>query len=158
MPDRNIEKLLKKYLKGTATPEEEKLVDDWYESLSHKGQVGLSHNERRFFRNAYWNAIRSSIGSASDRPRSIWPRLLAVAASISILLVISFYAVPLMLARKVAEVAPPSKTEVIENHAEETKLLTLPDGSRIRLFANSTVKYGEDFNLAERKILLTRAV
>lgn len=60
-----------------------------------------------------------------------------------------------MLARKVAEVAPPSKTEVIENHAEETKLLTLPDGSRIRLFANSTVKYGEDFNLAERKIHLS---
>jgi hypothetical protein len=44
MQDGDIKKLIDKYLNGTATPEEAKLVDDWYASFEdHQGFTGQSN-------------------------------------------------------------------------------------------------------------------
>lgn len=154
MPHEKLKDLLRKYLDGTATRDEERVVNDWYNSLSEKKDARLEEPLRSHLRASYWNAIKAAIRvKRSERP--MWPRLVAVAASVSLLAVVFFYALPGAHDNHVAQTVRPLPVKVVDNPSSEIMMIQLPDSSTVTLFPNSTLRYDEDFNVAQRKVDLT---
>jgi transmembrane sensor len=160
MPEKKIKELLRKYLEGRATPEEEKLVDDWYESLSgvHE-KVGLSDSERGILRSFYWNSISKKIhsGSAEGRDRGLWSKkIMGLAASVAALVMVSIFLLPSQVDDSgVSEVAAHSVQQEIRNETDQIRHVVLPDNSSIRLFPGSKLQYGGDFNGSDRRVRLS---
>jgi len=156
MPEKEIKELLKKYLEGRASPEEKQLVDEWYESLSSsEGEPSLDLDDNEV-REAYWNAIYSDIKTQTKKTRRLWPRGLAIAASIAFILVVAFYGLPPVSEKHVGEtMASGDAGNRFENLTDKVMYVTLPDSSVVELLPESRLTYDKDFNLAERKVVLT---
>lgn len=156
MPEKEIKALLKKYLEGSASPEEEQLVDDWYESLSSPEGESPLDSERNQLRNAYWDAVQSDIRKQTGRTRQIWPRFLVVAASVVFILVATFYALSPESKREIVKAILPADTENrMENLTDKVMYAMLPDSSRVELLPKSKLTYTQDFNKTERRVTLT---
>lgn len=155
MPEKEIRELLKKYLEGRASAEEERLVDNWYESLSSSEEEQPLDLGRMELRRAYWNAIHSDIRRETVKTRHIWPRFLAVAASVVFILVITFYALPPQSKQEVVKaIIPGDGASRMENLTDKVMYVTLPDSSLVELLPKSKLTYNKNFNLTERKVTL----
>jgi transmembrane sensor len=159
MPEKKIKELLRKYLEGRATAEEQKLVDDWYDSLSGvQEKVRLSDTERGILRSFYWNCISKKIhpASAERRDRDLWPTIMGLAASVAALVMVSMFLLPSQIDDSgVSEVAAHSVQEEIHNETDQIRDVVLPDNSSIRLFPGSKLQYGGDFNGSDRRVHLS---
>lgn len=155
MPEKKVKELLRKYLEGRTTPEEEKLIDEWYESLSEKNLPLLSDGEKSELRDAYWGGLQSGMRTSATKRRRLWPTFAAIAASISLIIALAFYVLPPEATKRVAQVMNPPDAEIIENNSGESKEILLPDGSTVTLASNSVLQYQEDFNRTDRKIQLS---
>lgn len=157
MPDNKMQELLKKYLEGRATPEEEQLVDDWYDSLSSRqDKIHLSDEERRILRSDYWDSIKTKIRGPVGKSRNLWPGLIGVAASIAAIVVMAVLLLPAEIRdQEVVEANVPTRMEEIFNRTEEVSHLALSDGSRVMLFPGSRLLYSQEFNVEERTVHLS---
>lgn len=154
MRDKELKALLEKYLNGNATPEEERLVNDWYDALSDQRSPSLDEHARGSLRDFYWRELKLRM---KDRHATVpmWPRLVAVAASLAVIAVAIFYFRPSAERNHVAEIQSVPREVVKENFSSEIMKVTLPDRSTVTLFPNSTLRYGEDFNRDQRRIELS---
>jgi transmembrane sensor len=157
MPEKKIQGLLKKYLEGRATPEEKKLVDDWYDSLARfREKAQLSDAERGILRSFYWKSISKKIRVGREKPRDLWPKVIGVAASIAALVMVSTFLLPSQVDdSQVSEVAAHSVQEEIRNETDQIRHVVLPDNSSVRLFPESKLRYGGDFNERDRRVDLS---
>lgn len=157
MPEKKINELLRKYLEGTATPEEQKLVDDWYNSLStDKEKVQLSDAERSWLRATYWYSLKEEIRAGSSKRRYLWPGFIA-AASAAAIVVMTFLFVPAFRPgdSRISGVNSPSDMTSIVNKTGVIREVKLPDGSLARLSPGSVIEINERFNAEDRKIHLS---
>jgi transmembrane sensor len=159
MPEIKIKELLKKYLEGSATPEEEKLVGNWYASLgndNNNDQVHLLEAERRRLRNFYWNSLKSKIGQSENKSFGFWPNLTRLAAAIGAIILVSLYVIPSYVPDSdlLQEQAPVSMKEIF-NNTHTNRKISLPDSSGVLLFPGSRLQYSDEFDLNERKIFLS---
>lgn len=156
MPEKKIQELLRKYLDGRATPEEEKLVDDWYDSLSFSDKTQLSDAERSIFRSYYWNSIRSKMPGHAGRERNLSSGLIGLAASVAAIVVMALFFFPSGIHdRNLSQVNAPPVMEEIFNETDENRQVRLPDSSRVVLFPGSSLQYTGEFNMSERKVHLS---
>lgn len=157
MPDFKMKELLRRYLEGRATPEEEKLVDDWYDSLTQEDErTLLSDEERTILRKSYWESLKINIHQPASRTVILWPRLLALAASVSAIVVLTLLLLsPNGKNSKVLSVAASASGEEIVNDLKVIREIRLSDNSLVRLFPGSKLGISHDFNLTERKIYLS---
>lgn len=157
MPDNKIKELLKKYLEGRATSEEEKIVDDWYDSLSpDQPRLPLSDSRRRNLRSLYWNSIKTKISRPAGRSRRLWPGFIGLAASIAAIVVtVLFFSPSESFDKGLSRSEMSPDREVIVNDTDGITQVSLPDSSQVTLFPGSRLQYYRGFNASERKVELS---
>jgi transmembrane sensor len=151
--DRNeLNKLAQKYLDGTATPEEKRLLDQWYDTI-HTGwpeMVDLEEPEteadirRRMFDNLRNELFVKTPAKAEHSPLFSIKRMAKwVGAAAAVLALIYFV-------RPGYDPDSTTKTLVIEKKVVQVPLnrvmrLTLPDSSKVWLNAGSVLRYPKSF-------------
>ncbi len=155
MPDKDIKELLRKYLNGSATPEEQALVDAWYDSLSEGDRHRLNDDERKDLRSAYWQSLRSEMQTYRE-PRAVWPALLIAAAVSALVFMIIFYGPTFLAQNEKPSLAQTELTyHIIENHTPEEKVVILSDSSLITLSPGSDLWVASSFNDVDRRVKLS---
>ena len=149
---KEFERILERYLNGTAEVHEIKWIEKWYSSLEHENNFPvLSQLEQQVLDRADFAAIRSKV-KTKRKTVAMWPWL-AVAAG----LLIGVFLVESMLSAKVSSVnestATVAKIEFF-NEAKAEKTITLKDSSKIILRPGSRIKVFGDFNDKDRKVSL----
>lgn len=147
--EEEIKRLLDAYLQGTATPEEQRLLDQFF--LDHKKEVDREELREEDFV-LLDRQIRANIGSALT-PRANQFIFLKIAAAISVLVIvalIAFYTGPSGQTPRVRELAIITKA----NLKGQKSTIVLPDGSVVRLNANSKISFPEKFSPDIRAVSL----
>jgi ferric-dicitrate binding protein FerR (iron transport regulator) len=148
-----FEALLDKYLNGLALPEETKLLDEFFDSYHKKpGDVTEISEE---VKGEILQNIQTRIGTttrSADRSRgfNVWLRF---AAAISFFLIASYFLYPYLSPTQTNQ---PLAVKVKEVSAFKGQKLDikLPDGTRIKLNANSRISYPENFSGSTREVTL----
>jgi len=155
-----MKELLEKYLNGTATPEEVKLVDDWYDSRLEGGEdQELSDSERNTLRASYWSRVRRGLDHPRAKERKLWPKISAIAAALVGILVIANF-ILLEGERYDGTGAPTTAIDsapdqhLIDNLTKKVRQIALVDGSRVSLFPGSVLGVDNNFDENERKVTL----
>lgn len=151
MGDKRLKALLEKYLNGSATPEEKQLVNDWYDALHEQKTPFLDEQARRSLRAFYWKELKARM-HGKHQTRRMWPAFFAVAASLTLIAVTIFYFMPPREDSRVSGVESTSQEVVVGNTTSQIRMVTLPDLSTVTLFPKSTLRYGKDFNINQRRI------
>jgi len=155
MADIKLKELLRKYLDGSATPEEQKLVDDWYETLSEKEEGTLTDYERVDLRNEYWRGLKHDMRRYSVSNRGAWP-LLGVAASVAIIFCAVVFFMRTGSPQTTRPVAVTSADDnLLENNTAAVRKVYLPDSSMVALTPGSYIRVAPAFNVTTREITLT---
>jgi ferric-dicitrate binding protein FerR (iron transport regulator) len=99
-----------------------------------------------------WNRIDKN--TSSPGVHNPYFRWMAVAASVVLVVGLSWFFILKNQKTGINSAAPVAKTKDILNNTPQKKTLTLSDGSTVELLSNSTLSYPENFNAAKRDVLL----
>src|ERR1700754_384097 len=163
--EERYKKLLDSYLAGTCTPEERRVVEEWFEKGGDisKPDLQLSSLERLRLLDRIHQRMEAPTADRPDMvklanpaagPRKMIPlpyRWLAAAVCIGVLVTIGL--TNLTRGRRI-ETAAPLAYVTIQTGKGEVKKITLPDQSTVWINANSTLSYHPDF-VNHRQLLLT---
>lgn len=151
MTDQQLKHLLEKYQAGKATPEEEKLVQQWYESFEKEedGLQNLSEAQKA----ALENKIRQQIVNRQQVPVSrkivfLMPAVKLSAAALVLILLGYFSWNRLQEARF-------EQDFITLDSGADIKKVILPDGSLVWLKANSQLTYPRQFDKKARERRVT---
>ncbi|MGV3603134.1 MAG: FecR family protein [Dyadobacter fermentans] len=142
-PDRQ---LLDKYLAGQCTPDEQRAVEQWLQADRLDADLPPAPDETGAT-DRIWDEIQHLPSSRPVRSiRLMW--LAGLAASVLLVVGISWLFTPAKTVSVAERVAPPARKQTIVLHspAGKRERFTLPDGSRIHLNAGSSLEYAEPFN------------
>lgn len=142
----DVKKLLKKYVAGKCTPEEQLLVEQWYEQQSDQSKADVSRLPFEQAENAIWQQVQQQTSLPAKRITMPRYTLLKVAAS---LLLIVGTGLLLWLLRP----APEKWQEVYASKTQPLQFI-LDDGTRVWLNTGSGLRYPAHFTGATRKIEL----
>lgn len=144
MSGRAYKEILEKYLKGTATEEELKVLEQYADEMIERSQteVFLSEEEKSVVKNELRERVKIK------RARTI-PLFARIAASVALVATLSITA--WFVAKQVG--AP--QMAMVSTGVGEHKTVTLPDGSEIVLNAKSSLQYPEEFENDSRQVELT---
>lgn len=150
MTKTEFQELLDKYLKGLASPDETKLLDQFFDSYrANPDEVSLIGEELKA---EMLQNIRARVKSpARTVGRNGWLRAAAV---ISIVLVSSYFLINRFGLPGAGTQSPIAKIKEVQTSKGQKLDIRLPDGSRIKLNANSTISYPEKFSEEIREVTL----
>jgi len=160
MDQKHFRSILKKYLQGQATAEEEKMIDSWYGNMGKYFHSSFDGSEESDLEQKHWSKISSHIRQgrrAQIQKRMVPWYSLGIAASVLIALFSYMYFVNVgtdsgdTIARTGQEVLKP---EQIINSGVAAQLITLPDESKVTLQPNSQLTYSARFDGIERAVFL----
>lgn len=135
-----LKSILKKYLDGSATPEEIQQIEHWY---AVSGETRDIPEKSRLQKEIIAGILRHT----APRLRT-WPRI-AAAALVLIIAGAGFYYY------NVRTSASRMEAQLIQVPFGERKSIQLPDGSNIHLNAGSRLTIGQDYGTKERRIDLS---
>ncbi|TDW99201.1 FecR family protein [Dinghuibacter silviterrae] len=161
--------LLKRYHEDRCTPEERKIVEEWYESLSGS-EPAPEEKEVESSLEKVWARLRETTaggapggemeaGSEAAPVRRLVPfnrrttrRVMEIAAAV--LLLAGVYT----LAKRTGTTKEaPEDTVLIATVPGEVKQLTLPDGSRVTVNASSRLAYAKSFKTRQVRLMTGEA-
>ncbi len=151
MQQEEFDKLLGRYLRGEASRQEEQWFDDFFESYQ-KGETMWGPFESERIRLEIFYKVRQRIGQESfenHRTKSLWPAWLKAAAVVLMVIGVSWFIIDYRYLRH----EPMLITQVTERGQKTT--LVLPDGTKVRLNAKSTLTYPEEFEGNRREVTLS---
>lgn len=157
MNDRQFQQLLSKYLQGKSTPEEIELLHRFYDSFQKKNSeepksLGQWSEEKRIYLNIK-QALEQRERQQYEAQRTKASRLrAALKMAASVLLIIS-----LGIAGYVAhQTTPPPKIAWIQKRTQKGQKaeITLTDGTRVHLNADSRLSFPESFAADQRTVTL----
>lgn len=122
MNEQQVAELIRKYNEGTLTPNEKTALDIWYLKFASVSTAELSEDKE----NQMVAMLRSSLPLQHQKPSvKLWPRILAVAALLAIVVSVTFWALKDRASYpKYANDIKPGKTGAT---------LTLSNGKKIRI-------------------------
>ena len=151
MKKEDFDELLDRYLKGEVSPREEKWFDAFFLSYQ-KGEVNHDFSESQRTKLEIYQRVRQHIQQEDtvNRPaKALWPVWLKIAAMLVVVAGLSWLIIG----------NPTVKEEVkfISKSTErgQKSTLVLPDGTKVRLNAESTLSYPEKFDNNSREVTLT---
>ncbi|SEW45184.1 FecR family protein [Chitinophaga arvensicola] len=146
MPMQDIKKLLKKYIAGKCTPEEQLLIEQWYQQAGDNSKADVSGLPFEQLESSIWQQVQQQTTPQPKRVPMQRTTLLKIAAS---LLLIIGTGMLIWLPR-------PAKENWQEVFASKGVPLhfTLDDGSQVWLNAGSGLRYPAHFTGTDRKIEL----
>ena len=164
MEQKDFHDILKRYLAGKASPDDEKIIDAWYQSMGKGPHVLLSDQEESDLESRYWSTISGHVKRTRTNPQAVslpekrrgtvvlW---YASGIAASLLLMVAFYVYWDDTSVLETHVAPGVETHTwthIVNTEPMTKRVTLPDGTAVTLEPQSRLKYSSLFNQTSRDV------
>jgi transmembrane sensor len=158
MNQHNFDILLEKYLAANCSEEEEKQVLDWFEK-QQKHAVILPLNEQKNTEKRMWLFIRSQTKDVRPMFKIFSWQKIGLAASVLLLITFSFFIVHKTLQKEIASIEKSILNEgvVVENTTKNKQEITLDDGSKVMLYAQSSISYPEHFGKKNRIVYLKGA-
>ena len=165
----DFDKLLDRYLKNRCSPDEEKIISQWYNSLT-EAQSGIPERALDDMESKLWSQIERKINEPETAERKLEPRKstnrylgpLGIAAALMLLTVVAIYQFykteePSNLAtiesQPVEEVT--GVTVIRNNDSRVVKPVRLADGSLIVLQPQGEVSFNKAFSSGIREVSLT---
>lgn len=136
--------ILEKHLDGTATEAERRLLDDFYHYHSQQSQKEWTFSEKERIRVEVFEALNRAVDEESRQDhRSVSGRMWRIAASIAILIAtgVGLYVTRLS--------TPEVKYLTEATRRGEQRTISLPDGSVVRLNAESSITFPEQFTRSD---------
>jgi ferric-dicitrate binding protein FerR (iron transport regulator) len=168
MNQRQFRDLLRRYIQGKCTPEENRLIEQWYEKMEQPDAGSLSPEEKqlreeRMLQNILRQTRNSQVMLTASKkswtvsPRS-WGFYGGIAASLLLLISLAWYgwnAEGPGVAQKLPEVFA-TGTELTQqtNTSAETQTIRLEDHSRVILTPGSSISYPRHFADGKREVHL----
>jgi ferric-dicitrate binding protein FerR (iron transport regulator) len=156
MDKRYLLQLLRKYLKGNATLEEKKFVEDYYNTFSEESDVmnAFTSEEKAALENELVRNIFSSVPQKEFTDPKVKPLKTTywkVAAAVIVLAILSTSAYKLLNKPEVKLAAQPA----LAVHANTNRVFFLADGSSVILSAGSRLNYPSSFDgMSKREVYL----
>lgn len=153
MTKEDFEILLEKYLQGNASPDEVKLLDQFFDSYrNHDGDIELVNEE---IKGEILNNILISAGEKKILAKPTTTVWLRVAAMISFFIVASYFIYGRFERNQTRATQPLTlKLKELRTLKGQKLDVKLSDGSRIRLNANTKISYPEKFGDDKRELTL----
>ena len=150
--------ILRRYLRGHASPEEKRIVDAWYYRMGDEEQISTDMEDELRLEKQYWSHVRSHIVSTRPSGSSmIWMWSVGLAAS-AIFIVLSYFNISYGSATPFILESGAERTQIvyerIENKGDVPEVISLPDGSKVTLEPRSKIKFSSVFSTRERKVYL----
>ena len=157
MDQLEFQNILRKYLRGEASKEEERMIDRWYDRMGQDDVTSHDYRDQGESGQRYWARILAHINRRHSRhfvPRGWWYAAGLAAAALLII-------IPSFNLRYTSSAPEPGRDrhalvvyEKIVNRGEQAQQITLPDGSTISLAPQSRVQYASAFDGPERRVYL----
>lgn len=148
--------LIDKYLNRECSPEEERIVQDWYDSFDMANEPAelLNDNERDSIRKRILENVRSEISRNEESAKSDGSghRWYYTAILVAASLVIAFSALNHVFIKETGVMG--IQTVVITNNTNFLKNHILPDGSSLWLKPETTIRYTVPFVNKYRKVTM----
>jgi ferric-dicitrate binding protein FerR (iron transport regulator) len=154
MSKQSFDYLIEKYLTGTATEEEVKLVEQWYALVGDSSQIPTSTREWTIIKERIWKKISLRTGQYIIGKQLF--RRSALTAAVSVILLLSFNTW-YFTDRTSPVVSQQIKSDFITviNNDETQKRIFLSDNSIITLEKDASVTYLQSFENGKREVELT---
>ncbi len=152
MTDKEFLHLLDRYLDGTCTPDERRLVEDYYQRHVEQGEGLSAWNEsqkahaREQMKAQIWKQVRQKEAVLLFHPAARWMRVAAV------IVVLCAFAVSLYLV--FGDVMNSWNYEEVTSPGRTITRIDLSDGTRVELSPSSTLRYPDTFGAGEREVYL----
>jgi transmembrane sensor len=151
-------KLLRKYLKGESTKNEQIFVENYYELFQNESDIldTLSAQEKKAFKTTLKEEIWSNINKSEETDKQVRPInmrhvKLAAAATIAVIFISSLY---FLLKTPAPKTLKPVATSITPEH-KKNHVILLPDSSVVILSGDSKLKYPSSFDhLKTREVSL----
>ncbi|GHB52500.1 FecR family protein [Persicitalea jodogahamensis] len=155
MTQQEFNQLLKRYLEGQTTQEEDQLLTDWYESPANQVDLHLPEPQKEIIEKRLWQTIRKQVRPAlrNNVIRLVW--LSGVAASVLLGLVWLISQPENASGSLVASLVRPQTGIEVKNTNSTEQEVTLPDGTKVLLANNGSLVYEKTFDQARREVYLT---
>ncbi|MEM6843451.1 MAG: FecR domain-containing protein [Bacteroidota bacterium] len=140
--------LLERYELGTCTEEERKAVEQWLSSSANQAEKLLDDTTKKEIKTNVWNLLSSTVTRGESKPGKVAPlyrKLSPYVAAASILLLIAWGIGWLRLG---------DDLKLHRTDFGETQPISLEDGSKIYLNANSVLNTPEKFEEDVREVWL----
>jgi len=166
MQKEDFSEILEKYLSGRATDEEIQIVEDWYSAMgasqSAKPGQGVNNEEQQGAR--YLANIMQHVGESerkgleAPRSRFFLPAYVSAIAACILLIIAVVFLIPKKEAitgpATVAQESYGATWHEETNEGPKAKQLKLPDGSKVVLERNSSLRYSIEFDVLNREVFL----
>lgn len=158
--------LLKQYLEGKCSPEEKELVEHWYGLIQNKDREPLQEADLQTMEPLLWRQIQSRtqapkvIPMPQEKPRPGFSYAWAsgIAASILLVLLAGWWFYANRTEETLISFDQPQFQKAgwlfKTNTSTKSELITLADGSTLRLTPGSSVRYPSQFAADKREVLL----
>lgn len=146
-----LQKLMEQYLQGGEHPEAEARFDAWFREVKPDADLQLSQEEVQQAIDRVRNRLHAETATGKTVQLSR-RRLYAISAAAAVLVMMGLSA--FWANSPVYNVLHPIKETMVFTRAGESKLVSMPDGSRIHLNENSILTYTNRFSIASREIAL----
>ncbi|TGE06129.1 FecR family protein [Hymenobacter fodinae] len=157
--------LLQRYQQGECTPEEERVVEQWYSLLGHQQPpLTLTPAEREQLRAELWERIEAKSLDAEDLSppvaRPWYAGGIRWAAAAALVLGLGIGAQQWLIQPGVTPAAPvaiaqqATEWQLFVNTTAQSQLIQLPDGSTVRVSPQGQLKYPRRFATTHRTVHL----
>jgi transmembrane sensor len=145
MEIKGVNELLERYRNNKCTAEDRKILEQWFDAQSEAGNWEWTKDEEQ----ASGMIMKQRIDRQLAVKQKSWSIILKVAAMLAVLLFSFFY-----YRAEIYNIVDP--VVYLEKQVPDGKQLklTLADGSKVWLNANSRFKYPKEFNRSRREVFL----
>lgn len=166
MSQYEFDQLLQKYVAGSCTQQEEKIVLEWYKQLAAKSSITLSESEKAAINKKIWSQISSHSTDAKKLQASSsariftlqpWYKVAVAVAIVAIVTVGIVYFINEKASSPSLTAIPSEKYRGLvssENRSSENKTVMLRDSSVVTLYPQSTLFYPAEFSAGSREVYL----
>lgn len=163
----SFHQLLQRYLDGSCTPAEERLVDHWYHMLEADDKYEINPSNLDALEDVMWDKIHKQVSDNFDtgmkrgkllRVRRM--RYALIAASVALLITVGTIGYLRIICYPVApsfttDVALDSNIVVVNNNTAHRMNIILADESLVELYPGAQLQYPKHFGKHGREVRLT---
>jgi transmembrane sensor len=152
--------LLKKYVDGTSSDEEQRIIDHWYSLLDNPSSRSIADSELSEVESRLWNSIQNETINVSlindalqKRPPVYYVLKYASIAAVLTALLVGFYFYD---GRRQTTAPDRNYTDIINQSNKGAKCIQvkLDDGSEVLLYPQSKISYPKHFLKNKREVFL----
>lgn len=143
--------IVQRYLQGICTPQEKKLVEDWFNSVANENEAYVDDSSKQVIRQRILSKLNAQIGvQPSQARRKTYRRIFRYAASFAFLAVAVYYLIGLNfqgrheINERQESISLESMIHVVNETALNQKI-ELKDGSYVLLEPGSGLSYPQNF-------------